>query len=176
MSVIVMIDEVEDMMEDLDTEWSYWSGVKKICLMEDDSSIKSGVKLCGRTEVAAFPVNHLSKGVMRNQLSELADDSSQPLDSHLPISSRLSQTLQNASHLSILLAVLILLQLIHNLLSFLEDLTDSLVVIPHCGLNLNEMNVLLHDKVAGIEFVDGSWRRQVDGVLEVWELGLDVVV
>jgi hypothetical protein len=159
MSVIVMIDEVEDMMEDLDTEWSYWSGVKKICLMEDDSSIKSGVKLCGRTEVAAFPVNHLSKGVMRNQLSELADDRREPLDSDLPISSRLSQTLQNASDLSILLAVLITLQLIHNALSLLENLADSLVVIPHCSLNLNKMNILLHDKFAGIEFIDCSGRR-----------------
>jgi hypothetical protein len=30
MSVIVMIDEVEDMTEGLDKEWSYESGVKKI--------------------------------------------------------------------------------------------------------------------------------------------------
>jgi hypothetical protein len=113
---------------------------------------------------------------MEDDSSKLADNRSKPLDSLIPISSRLSQTLQNPSHLSILLAIFTLLQLIHNLLSFLKDLTDSLVVIPHCGLNLNKINILTHNEIAGIEFAVGSRRREIDGVFEVWELGLDVVV
>jgi hypothetical protein len=114
---------------------------------------------------------------MQERSSKLADDGSKSLDSHLPISSRLSKTLQDTPDLSILVVVLAAhIHLIDDFLSVFEDLADSLIVALHSGLNLDKINVLLHDKLAGAELVACSRRGQIDGFLEIGKMGLDMIV
>jgi hypothetical protein len=114
---------------------------------------------------------------MQERSSKLTDDGSKTLDSLLPISSRLSQTLQNTPDLSILFDILAThLHLIDDSLSFFKDLTDLLVVSLHYGLNLDTVDILLHDEITGIELIRGSGRGQIDGFPEIGKLGLDVVV
>jgi hypothetical protein len=114
---------------------------------------------------------------MRSSRStKLADDGSESLDSHLPIISGLLETVQETLHISIPLVVPVnQLQLTDNTLSFLEDLTDPLVISLHAGLDLDKVNILTHNELASIELILGSSREDIDGVFEVWELGLDVL-
>jgi hypothetical protein len=113
---------------------------------------------------------------MRSRSSNLADDGSEHLDSCLPISSRSVETIQKAMHVGIFLVILVnQLQLIHNFLGFLEDLTDPLVISLHAGLGLNEVNIMNHNEFASIKFILGSSRGQADRILETWELVLDML-
>jgi hypothetical protein len=144
-----------------------------------------GLKLYTRGErVRLCPVNSPESDYSfamqvkaRKRSSKLTNDGSESLDSHLPISSRLSKTLQNTPDLSIVFVILAAhLHLIDNFLSLFEDLADSLVVALHSGLNLDKVNVMLHDKLAGIEVIVGFGRGEIDGFLEIGKVGLDVVV
>lgn len=48
--------------------------------------------------------------------------------------------------------------------------------MPHAGLDSDEIDNVIEDEAAGAEKVRSYSRDQIDGVIDLWDLALDVVV